>query len=34
MVLGTVVSYSVLLLGLNLVVDLLTAYLDPRIHVQ
>jgi oligopeptide transport system permease protein len=33
MVLGTVVSYSVLLLGLNLVVDLMTAYLDPRIHV-
>jgi len=31
MVLGTVVSYSVLLLLLNLLVDLLHAYLDPRV---
>jgi oligopeptide transport system permease protein len=34
MVLGTVLSYSVLLLGLNLVVDVLYAYLDPRVQVQ
>ncbi len=33
MVLGTVVSYSVLLMGFNLVVDLLYAYLDPRVQV-
>lgn len=34
MVLGTVVSYSVLLLCFNLVVDILYAYLDPRVQVQ
>jgi len=34
MVLGTVVAYSVLLLALNLIVDLLYAYLDPRVQVQ
>jgi oligopeptide transport system permease protein len=34
MVLGTVVFYSVLLLVLNLVVDVLYAYLDPRVQVQ
>jgi oligopeptide transport system permease protein len=34
MVLGTVVAYSVLLLTLNLLVDLLCAYLDPRVQVQ
>ncbi|HSB77193.1 MAG TPA: ABC transporter permease subunit [Candidatus Methylomirabilis sp.] len=34
MVLGTVVFYSVLLLLLNLVVDVLYAYLDPRVQVQ
>ena len=34
MVLGTVVSYSVLLLGFNLVVDILYAYLDPRVQVD
>jgi oligopeptide transport system permease protein len=33
MVLGTVVAYSVLLLVFNLVVDLLYAYLDPRVQV-
>jgi oligopeptide transport system permease protein len=33
MVLGTVVSYSILLMGFNLVVDLLYAYLDPRVQV-
>jgi oligopeptide transport system permease protein len=33
MVLGTVVAYSVLLLAFNLVVDLLYAYLDPRVQV-
>jgi oligopeptide transport system permease protein len=33
MVLGTVVFYSVLLLFLNLVVDVLYAYLDPRVQV-
>lgn len=33
MVLGTVVAYSVLLLMFNLVVDILYAYLDPRVHV-
>jgi oligopeptide transport system permease protein len=34
MVLGTVVFYSALLLVLNLVVDVLYAYLDPRVQVQ
>jgi oligopeptide transport system permease protein len=34
MVLGTVVSYSVLLVCFNLVVDILYAYLDPRVQVQ
>jgi oligopeptide transport system permease protein len=34
MVLGTVVTYSGLLLSFNLVVDLLYAYLDPRVQVQ
>ncbi len=34
MVLGTVVFYSALLLFLNLVVDVLYAYLDPRVQVQ
>ncbi|HEX9900740.1 MAG TPA: ABC transporter permease, partial [Candidatus Methylomirabilis sp.] len=34
MVLGTVVFYSVLLLLFNLVVDVLYAYLDPRVQVQ
>jgi oligopeptide transport system permease protein len=34
MVLGTVVFYSVLLLAFNLVVDVLYAYLDPRVQVQ
>jgi oligopeptide transport system permease protein len=34
MVLGTVLVYSVLLLGFNLVVDLLYAYLDPRVRVS
>jgi oligopeptide transport system permease protein len=33
MVLGTVVFYSALLLLLNLVVDVLYAYLDPRVQV-
>ncbi len=34
MVLGTVVFYSVLLVGFNLVVDVLYAYLDPRVQVR
>lgn len=34
MVLGTVVSYSVLLLVFNLIVDVLYAYLDPRVQVR
>ena len=34
MVLGTVVFYSVLLLLFNLVVDVLYAYLDPRVQVR
>lgn len=34
MVLGTVVSYSVLLLTLNLAVDVLYAWLDPRVQVR
>lgn len=34
MVLGTVVFYSVLLLVFNLVVDVLYAYLDPRVQVR
>jgi oligopeptide transport system permease protein len=34
MVLGTVIAYSALLLVFNLLVDLLYAYLDPRVHVQ
>jgi oligopeptide transport system permease protein len=34
MVLGTVVFYSVLLLLFNLIVDVLYAYLDPRVQVQ
>jgi oligopeptide transport system permease protein len=34
MVLGTVVSYSVLLLLFNLIVDVLCAYLDPRVSVR
>jgi oligopeptide transport system permease protein len=34
MVLGTVVFYSVFLLLFNLVVDVLYAYLDPRVQVQ
>ena len=33
MVLGTVVFYSVLLLFFNLIVDVLYAYLDPRVQV-
>ncbi len=33
MVLGTVVFYSVFLLAFNLVVDVLYAYLDPRVQV-
>jgi oligopeptide transport system permease protein len=33
MVLGTVVFYSVLLLVFNLIVDVLYAYLDPRVQV-
>jgi oligopeptide transport system permease protein len=33
-VLGTVVSYSVLLVVFNLIVDVLYAYLDPRVSVQ
>jgi oligopeptide transport system permease protein len=34
MVLGTVVFYSVLLLLFNLIVDLLYAYLDPRVQIR
>jgi oligopeptide transport system permease protein len=34
MVLGTVVFYSVLLLVFNLIVDVLYAYLDPRVQVR
>ena len=34
MVLGTVIAYSALLLVFNLLVDLLYAFLDPRVHVQ
>jgi oligopeptide transport system permease protein len=34
MVLGTVVSYSVLLLTLNLAVDVLYAWLDPRVQIR
>ena len=34
LVLGTVVTSSVLLLCFNLVVDLLSAYLDPRVQVH
>jgi oligopeptide transport system permease protein len=34
MVLGTVVSYSVLLLTLNLAVDVLHAWLDPRVQIR
>jgi len=34
MVLGTVLSYSVLLLSFNLAVDILYAYLDPRVQVD
>jgi oligopeptide transport system permease protein len=34
MVLGTVVAYSLLLLVFNLCVDILYAYLDPRVQVQ
>lgn len=34
MVLGTVVSYSALLLTLNLAVDVLYAWLDPRVQVR
>jgi len=34
MVLGTVVFYSVLLLAFNLVVDILYAYLDPRVEIR
>ena len=34
MVLGTVMFYSVLLLLFNLIVDLLYAYLDPRVQVR
>ena len=34
MVLGTVVFYSVLLVGFNLLVDVLYAYLDPRVQVR
>ncbi len=34
MVLGTVVVYSVLLLSFNLAVDILYAYLDPRVQVD
>jgi oligopeptide transport system permease protein len=34
LVLGTVVSYSVLLLSLNLVVDVLYAWLDPRVQIR
>ena len=34
LVLGTVVSYSVLLLTLNLAVDVLYAWLDPRVQIR
>ncbi len=34
MVLGTVVFYSVLLLLFNLIVDVLYAYLDPRVQIR
>jgi oligopeptide transport system permease protein len=34
MVLGTVVSYSALLLTLNLVVDVLYAWMDPRVKIR
>jgi ABC-type dipeptide/oligopeptide/nickel transport system permease component len=34
MVLGTVVFYSVLLLAFNLAVDILYAYLDPRVQIR
>lgn len=34
MVLGTVVFYSVFLLAFNLVVDILYAYLDPRVQIR
>ena len=34
LVLGTVVSYSVLLLSLNLAVDVLYAWLDPRVEIR
>jgi ABC-type dipeptide/oligopeptide/nickel transport system permease component len=34
MVLGTVIAYSALLLLFNLLVDLLYAFLDPRVHVR
>jgi ABC-type dipeptide/oligopeptide/nickel transport system permease component len=34
MVLGTVIAYSALLLLFNLLVDLLYAFLDPRVQVQ
>jgi oligopeptide transport system permease protein len=34
LVLGTVVSYSVLLLSLNLAVDVLYAWLDPRVQIR
>jgi oligopeptide transport system permease protein len=34
MVLGTVIAYSALLLVFNLLVDLLYAFLDPRVHIQ
>jgi oligopeptide transport system permease protein len=34
MVLGTVIAYSALLLLFNLLVDLLYAFLDPRVHLQ
>ncbi len=34
MVLGTVIFYSVLLISFNLLVDVLYAYLDPRVRVR
>ena len=34
LVLGTVVSYSVVLLSLNLAVDVLYAWLDPRVQIR
>jgi oligopeptide transport system permease protein len=34
LVLGTVISYSVLLLTLNLAVDVLYAWLDPRVQIR